>query len=200
MAFGVAAQSLQLANVNYPGIYCRFDPNCNVTPREQSDTYASTNVPITCVLESRSFSGNSQDSQGQYGYEYRITLNNNTANSAGGTAVTNVLTVDSLALHFGQPDTFAFGMHASNEVWVVTTGGPAGLPPASVELSGQRVFIHFAPPLTLETDTDQTTNTCYIGMISDRAPEMTTAIISGSTQDPDKGTLSFKAKLQAQTP
>lgn len=140
------------------------------------------------------------DSQGRYGYEYRITLNNNGTSGAFGATVTNVLTVNTLALQFGPPDPFAFGMHASNQVWVVTDGGPAGLAPASADLSGQTVTFHFDPPLTLETDTDQTTNTLYFGMMSDGAPQTTTAILTGSAQDPVYGTLPFSAKLQAQAP
>lgn len=196
LAAGASAQSLQLVNANYPGIYCHFDPNCNVSATGQSETYFATNVPVTCVLESRSFPGNSQDSQGRYGYEYRITLNNNNRL----TMDTNVLTINSLTLKFGMPDPFAFAMHASNYVWVVTTGGPAGLAPSSADMTGQKVTIHFNPPLTLQTDTDQTTNTLYFGMISDGGPEVTKAILSGSTQDPVKGTMPFKAFLNAQTP
>src|SRR5580700_653269 len=106
LAAGASAQSLQLQSVNYPGIYCRFDPSCNISPTEQSDTYSPSNMAATCVLESRSFPGNSMDSQGQYGYEYRLTLNSN------GATGTNVMTVDSLTLKFGEPIPFAFGMHA----------------------------------------------------------------------------------------
>ena len=195
LAAGAFAQSLQLQSVNYPGIYCRFDPSCNVSPAEQLDTYAPTNMAVTCVLESRSFPGNSMDSQGQYGYEYRLTLNNN------GATGTNVMTVNSLTLKFGEPAPFAFGMHASNDVWAVTTGGPAGLTPSSADLSGKQVIVHFNPPLTLETETDQTTNTCYFGMVSYGAPQMTQATVSGALQDADQtNTTSFDIPLNAQTP
>jgi hypothetical protein len=193
LAAGAAAQSLQLQSVNSPGIYCRFDPSCNVSPSTQSDTYSPSNMAVTCVLESRSFPGNSMDSQGQYGYEYRLTLNNN------GAVGTNVLTVDSLTLKFGGPIPFAFGMHASNQVWMVTAGGPDGLAPSSADLNDKQVIIHFNPALTLETDTDQTAATCYFGMVSSGAPQTTTAILTGSAKDPVYGTIPFKAILNAQT-
>ncbi len=194
LAVGVSAQSLRLASVNSPGIYCRFDPGCNVTPTAQSDTYAPSNMAVTCVLESRSFPGNSMDSQGQYGYEYRLTLNNN------GATGTNVMTVDSLTLKFGEPAPFAFGMHASNQVWMVTAGGPAGLTPSSAKLDGEQIIFYFNPALTLETDTDQTTNTCYFGMVSHGAPQITRALLSGSLQYPDNTTTPYDILLNAQTP
>lgn len=196
LAAGASAQSLQLVNANSPGIYCHFDPNCNVSSTAQSDTFTPTNLAATCVLESRSFPGNSQDSQGQYGFEYRITLNNIGAL----TTDTNILTVDSLTLKFGVPVPFAFGLHASNQVWVVASGGPIGLAPGSADLADDNVTIHFNPPLMLQTDTDQTTNTCYFGLISDKAPESSTAVLSGSTQDPVDGKVPFTVFLNAQAP
>jgi hypothetical protein len=108
--------------------------------------------------------------------------------------------VSSLTLNFSDPQPFAFGEHASNFVWALTSDGPVGLAPASADTDGKKVTIHFDPPLTLNTSSDQTTNTCYFGMISASAPETTTAMVSGSTQDPVNGTVSFKTKLQAQTP
>jgi hypothetical protein len=189
-----SAQSLRVANANYPGIYCRFSSNCEVSPAEQSDSYAPTNVAVTCVLASRSFPGTSADSNGHYGYEYQLTLNNN------GSTDTNVLTVESLTLNFGEPDPFAFGGHASNRVWVVVSGGPVGVAPASADLAGSKVIIHFDPPLILSTDTDQSTNTCYFGMMSPGAPKMTWAILAGSTKDPLNGMVPFKLRVKAQTP
>ncbi len=194
LAISASAQSLRMANANYPGIYCRFSSNCQVSPTEQSDSFAPTNVPITCVLVSRSFPGTSADSNGHYGYEYQLTLNNN------GSTDTNVLAVESLTLNFGEPDYFAFASHASNQAWVVISGGPAGVAPASADCTGSKVIFHFDPPLTLSTDTDQSTNTCYFGMMSPGAPKMTRAVLTGSTEDPLNGTASFKAKLQAQGP
>jgi hypothetical protein len=195
LAVGVSAQSLQFVNANYPGIYCRFNPSCSVSLAQQSDSFTPTNVPATCVLMSRNFPGASTDSTGRYGYEYEVTIN-----SDGQTSETNIVTVNSLTLDFGDPDYFAFGGHASNQVWVVVAGGPVGLAPGSASQGGKKVTISFDPPLTLETQSDQTTNTFVFGMISDGAPETTTAILSGSAQDPVKGTVPFKAKLQAQTP
>jgi hypothetical protein len=192
---GAGAQSLQFVNANYPGIYCRFNPNCNVSPTEQSDSFTPTNVAATCVLMSRSFPGTSTDSSGRYGYEYQLTINNN-----GQTTDTNIVTVNSLTLAFGAPDYFAFAEHASNQVWVVMAGGPVGLAPGSASTDGKQVTVSFDPPLTLQTQSDQTTNTLVFGMMSDGAPETTTAILTGSAQDPVGGTISFKAKLQAQTP
>lgn len=144
---------------------------------------------------SRSFPGASIDSTGRYGYEYQVTINNNSQ-----TTETNIVMVNSLTLDFGDPDYFAFGGHASNQVWVVVAGGPVGLAPGSLSQAGKKVTVSFDPPLTLETQSDQTTNTFIFGMISGGAPETTTAILSGSAQDPVNGTVSFKAKLQAQTP
>ena len=196
VAVGASAQSLQLLNVNYPGIYCRFDPNCQVTPSEQSSSFTPTNVDATCVLESRSFLGTTPNTQGRYGYEYQLTIT-----SDGLTTDTNVVTVKSLTLNFGgAPDNFAFGGHASNQVWVVTSGGPAGLAPGSADVEDTNVVIAFDPPLTLNTETDQTTNTLYFGMQSSGPAELTTAILTGWAQDPVKGKVEFKAEVQAQTP
>ena len=196
IAVGASAQSLQTLNVNYPGIYCRFSPNCQVTATEQSSSYIPTNVEATCVLESRSFPGASMDTQGRYGYEYQLTISTD-----GQTTDTNIVTVKSLTLDFGgPPDSFAFGGHASNQVWVVTSGGPAGLAPASADVEDTNVVIAFDPPLTLNMETDQTTNTLYFGMLSGGPPEMTTAILTGWAQDPVKGKVEFQANVQAQTP
>lgn len=194
-AAGVSGQSLEFIGANYPGIYCRFNANCQVSPTEQSDSFTPTNVAASCVLMSRSFPGTSMDSTGRYGYEYEVTINSN-----GQTSDTNVVAVNSLTLDFGAPDYFAFGGHASNEVWVVMAGGPVGLGPESASMDGKKVTFSFDPPLTLQTQTDQTTNTFVFGMISDGGPEVTTAILSGTAQDPANGTVPFKAELRAQTP
>jgi hypothetical protein len=196
LAAGVSAQSLQFIGANYPGIYCRFSPSCNITPTVQSDSFTPTNVAATCVLMSRSFPGASSDTSGRYGYEYEVTINN----SGGLTTDTNIVTVDSLTLKFGDADYFAFAEHASNQVWVVMAGGPVGLGPESASADGKKIHFSFDPPLTLQTQTDQTTNSFVFGMISDGAPEVTTAILTGTTQDPTNGTVEFTAKLQAQTP
>lgn len=196
LTVGAGAQSLNFVNVNYPGIYCHFSPDCQVSPTEQSGSFTPTNAAVTCTLESRSFPGSTMNSSGQYGYEYQITINNN----GNGLTETNLVTVDSLTLNFGQPAYFAFGMHASNVVWVVASGGPAGLAPASADISGKNVTFQFNPPLVLSTATDQTTNTCVFGMASSGAPESTLATLTGTAQDPVNGTVSFKAKVPAQTP
>lgn len=195
IASPAVAQSLQMVNANYPGIYCRFDPSCNVSPAQQTDTFAPTNVAATCVLMSRSFAGNSVDTKGRYGYEYEVTIN-----SGGQTTDTNLVTVDTLTLKFGELDYFPFSERASNQVWMVIAGGPAGLAPGSATSDGSKVIISFSPPLTLNTQTDQTTNTLVFGMMSDAPPETTTAILTGSAWDPVGGNVAFKAKLQAQTP
>jgi len=195
LAVGVSAQSLQIINANYPGIYCRFSSSCNVSPNEQSDSFTPTNVAATCILMSRSFAGTSQDTSGKYGYEYQVTINNN-----GQTSDTNVVTVNSLTLKFSDPDYFAFASRASNQVWSVIAGGPSGLAPGSATQNGNKVTISFNPPLTLETQSDQTTNTLVFGLMSDGGPETTTAILNGVAQDPVNGPVPFKAKLQAQTP
>ncbi|HEV2331471.1 MAG TPA: hypothetical protein VGY56_22030 [Verrucomicrobiae bacterium] len=195
LAAGISAQSLQIINANYPGIYCRFSPNCNVSPNEQSDSFMPTNVAAACVLMSRSFAGSSIDTSGKYGYEYQVTIKN-----SGQTSDTNIVTVNSLTLKFGDPDYFAFASRASNQVWSVIAGGPSGLAPGSATQNGNKVTISFSPPLTLDTSSDQTTNTLVFGLISDAGPETTTAILNGVAQDPVNGPVPFKAKLQAQTP
>jgi hypothetical protein len=197
LAVSASAQSLQMDNVNYPGIYCRFNATCQVSPTEQSGSFTPTNVAATCVLESRTFPGASVDTQGDFGYEYQLTINNNGAS----TTDSNIVTVVSVTLDFASaPNTFAFGGHASNQVWVVTSGGPAGLAPDSVVMDDTNITIAFDPPLSLNTQTDQTTNTLYIGMLAGGPPEITKAILTGWAQDPVNGRVAFKAKVQAQTP
>ena len=83
-AVGVSAQSLQMVNANYPGIYCRFDPNCQVSANEQSDSITATNGAASCVLMSRSFPGTSLDTQGRYGYEYQLTITGNSQATCSG--------------------------------------------------------------------------------------------------------------------
>jgi len=196
VALGASAQSLQMQNVNYPGIYCRFNATCQVSPTVQSGSYTPTNASATCVLASRTFPGASIDTQGLYGYEYQLTIN-----SSGLATGTNIVTVNSLALNFGvAPNVFAFGDHASNQVWVVTIGGPAGLAPASAEMDETNVVINFDPPLTLDAQTDQTTNTLYFGMLAGGPPEMTKATLKGWVLDPENNKLPFNAKVDAQTP
>jgi hypothetical protein len=193
LAAGVCAQSLQMVNANYPGIYCRFDPSCKVSANEQSDSFTPTNDVGTCVLMSRSFPGTSLDTQGRYGYEYQLTIDSN-----GQTPDTNILTVNSLSLTFGNPDYFSFATRASNQVWMVIAGGPTGLAPTSASMDGSKVVFSFDPPLSLNALTDQSTNTLVFGMMSDGTPESITAILLGSTYDPQHGAVSFKAKLRAQ--
>jgi hypothetical protein len=194
LAAGAQAQSLRFISTAYPNIYGHFSANSQVTPAEQYDTFTPTNVAVTCTLESRSFPGTTQNATGQYGYEYQLTLNN------GGTTDSNTLSVSSLKLEFPDPQPFAFGLHASNYVWVVTSGGPVGLAPSDANGDGKTVTFDFDPPLALSTQTDQSTNTFYFGLISLGAPQITKAILEGTTEDPVNGNLPFKARLQAQTP
>jgi hypothetical protein len=195
VAAGLHAQSLKLLNVNDPGIYCRFSPDCQVAPAEKSSSFTPTNLAATCVLESRSFAGKSMNTAGTYGYEYRITLNNAGESGAG------FLTVDSLALSFDVPVTFPFGGHANNQVWVVATGGPGAVAPGSAVASGTNVVFQFNPPLVLATQNGQSTGTYFFGMVSTNGPRVTTAVITGSAQT-STNTLpvSFTGELPACTP
>jgi hypothetical protein len=185
---------LKLLNVNDPGIYCRFSPDCHVAATETSSLFTPTNLDATCVLESRSFPGTTPNSAGTYGYEYRVILNN------AGARGTNFLTVDSLALDFDSPQYFAFGEHASNQVWVVTTGGPGNISPSSPAFSGTNVVFHFSPPLVLATATSQSVSTLRFGMVSTTGPRVTTAVIKGSTQTPPDAEVPFAEELPARTP
>jgi len=195
LAFGASAQSLKFVSANYPGIYCRFSPDCQVSPAEQSDNFAPSNSEATCTLESRSFPGSTMDSAGLYGYEYRITINDNNSMD------TNVVTVNSLTLKFGEPGYFPFGGHASNQLWVVTRGGPDGYAPTGASVNGQKVVVSFDPPIALDASTNQSAGSLYFGMVSSNAPEVTKAILTGSAQDPANGAaVPFTATLQAQTP
>jgi hypothetical protein len=204
LAAGASAQSLRLVNASYPGIYCRFSANCEISPTEQSATFVPTNAAAACVLKSRTFPGTSMDSNGRYGYEYQIVLNNSgSANSSmgnNGATGTNSVAIDSLKLNFGEPLPFAFGEHASNQVWMVTIDGPVGAAPSSADMDGSNVVIHFDPPLVLDLQNDQSTNTAYFGMVAGSAPEITTAILSGTATDPVYGAVSFEAEVQTQTP
>jgi hypothetical protein len=193
LAAGASAQSLRFISTG-SGVYCHFNAGCSVSPSEQSDSASVTNVPVTCVLKSRTFPGTSQNSQGTYGYEYQITLDNN------GSSDTNVVTVDSLALDFGDPLPFAYGEHASNYVWVLASDGPVGVAPTGCNVSDQKVTFQFSPPITLATQTDQSTNTFYFGLVGGSAPATTTAMLSGSVQGSTNDSAPFKLKLQAQTP
>ncbi len=193
-AAGLQAQSLKLLNVNDPGIYCRFSPDCHVTPVVTSSSFTPTNLAATCVLESRSFAGSGMDTAGVFGYEYRIVLNN------AGAQGDNVLTVESLTLNFESPQYFAFGGHASNQVWVVATGGPGSLAPGSASLSGTNVVVKFDPPVILATKTNQNTGTYYFGMISTGQPRVTKAIVTGSAQALPDAPVPFERELPARTP
>jgi hypothetical protein len=187
LAAGASAQSLRFISAG-TGVYYHFNPGGQVSPAEQSDSAAITNSPVTCVLKSRTFPGSSMDSQGTYGYEYEILLNGN------GSTDTNAVTVDSLSLNFGNPLPFAYGEHASNYVWVLTSGGPAGVAPSACNVSDKNVTFQFNPPLTLDTQTNQSANTVYFGIIGGSAPATTTATLTGSASTP------FTLTLQAQTP
>ena len=193
-AAGLQAQSLKLLNVTDQGIYCRFSPDCHVSPVETSSTFTPTNLAATVELQSRSFAGNGIDAAGTYGFEYRIVLNN------AGAQGDSLLTVDSLTLSFDSPQYFAFGGHASNQVWVVATGGPGGLAPGSASLSGTNVVVKFNPPVILATKTNQSTGTYYFGMISTGQPRVTTAVVTGSAQASPDAPIPFEGELPARTP
>jgi hypothetical protein len=193
LAAGASAQSLRFISAG-TGIYCHFSDSCQVTPTVQSDTVTATNSEVACTLVSRSFAGTSQNAQGQYGYEYQVSLSNN------GSTGTNTVTVNSLTLKFGEPQPFAFGEHASNYVWVLTSGGPVGPAPDLASAADNKVTFTFTSPLALDPAADQSTNTCYFGLVSAGAPEITTAILSGSVAGGTNGVTAFTAELQAQTP
>jgi hypothetical protein len=194
VAASIHAQSLQLLNTSYPGILCHFSGDCNVTLTSHSSSFDLTNLAVTCVLESRSFPGNSMDAKGAYGYEYRVILNNN------GERGTSYLTVDSLTLNFDSLQSFAFGQHASNQVWIVASGGPGSVAPGSVGIVETNVVVQFTPPLVLATLTNKSISTYFFGMASMSRPHITTAIISGSTQTPPDAAIPFKAEIDARTP
>ena len=194
LVLGTSAQAMKFISVNYPGIYCHFAQGCQVSPAEQSDNFAPSNSEATCTLESRSFPGSTIDSTGQYGYEYRVTINDNNPND------TNIVTVDSLTLKFGEPAYFPFGGHASNQLWVVTSGGTDGYAPTGASVNGQKVVITFDPPIALDASTNQSAGSLYFGMVSSNAPEVTKATLTGSVQDYTNDPVPFSATLQAQTP
>ena len=112
----------------------------------------------------------------------------------------NLLTVESLTLNFVSPRNFAFGGHASNQVWVVATGGPGNLAPGSVSFVDTNVVVRFNPPIILATKTNQSTGTYYFGMMSTNPPRVTTAIIMGSAQASAGAPVPFKEELPARTP
>jgi hypothetical protein len=188
--FLAAGASAQMKFVDRgDNVYCRFSPNCQISPVEKTDSYVTTNEEATCILESRSFPGTTMNTQGQYGYEYRITLNGNGTGS-------NVVKVSSLTLKFPDPQFFSYGFTASNQVWIV--GSDTGLVPSGADQSDKDVTFNFSPPITL-TPSGESTNTCLFGMVSYGAPQITTAILTGSTRGAN-GAVEFKAELQAQTP
>jgi hypothetical protein len=212
VALGAAADSLTIISVNSPGIYCRFSANCQPSATVQSDSVATTNDAATCVLMSRTFAGTTMSSSGQYGYEYQLTLNNNNNSDyknnsyvPGGAfnqAITNLVTINTLTLDFDQPLPFAFGGRASNQVWVVNglnmaSPGPA---PGSADSSGKQVTFNFDPPLVLNAQTTQTISTCPFGLVSVTPPQISTAFLSGFTQDPVNGTEPVMIKLRVQMP
>src|SRR5215472_12507798 len=80
LAAGASAQSMKFVDRG-ANVYCRFSPNCQISPTEKTDSYVTTNDEATCILESRSFPGTTMNTQGQYGYEYRLTLNGNETGS-----------------------------------------------------------------------------------------------------------------------
>jgi hypothetical protein len=197
LAAVASAQSMRFVSVG-PGIYCHFDANCSVSPTTQSETFSVSNVAATCVLESRSFAGDSIGSSGQYGFEYRLTLNNNGATTM---TDTNIVTVSSLTLDFGAPAYFAFGGHASNQVWTVNAVGvDTNAAPSSANVAGNTVSFEFDPPLTLDTSAAQSAATCYFGLVSSNAPGTATATLIGSATDPVHGAVPFQATLQTQAP
>jgi len=193
-AVEIHAQSLQIKNVSAPGIYCHFNPGCGVSPEQTSASFTAPNLMVSCVLQSRSFEGATMNAAGTYGYEYSLTLNND------GERGTNFFTVNSLTLDFDSPQPFAFGNHASNQVWVVTDGGPGTVAPGSVNFSGTNVVIQFDPPLVLATITNKAVSTYSFGLISTSKPRVTTALLDGSTQSPPDDSVSFEAEMRARTP
>ena len=172
-------------------IYCRFSPNCQVSPTVQTDSYTTTNGAVTCALVSRSFPGTTMNTQGQFGYEYQLTLNGNNSMSS------NVVTVSAMTLKFGDPIYFSYGFTASNQVWTIASG--TDIVPTAAEQAGRKVTFYFEPPITV-TQAGQSTNTCFFGMQSAGAPQTTTAILYGSVTDATNGVTAFQAPVQVQTP
>jgi hypothetical protein len=191
LAAGASAQSMKFVDRG-ANVYCRFSPNCQISPVTRTDSWTTTNGAATCVLESRSFPGTTPNTQGQYGYEYQLTLNSN------GAMESNVVTVSSLTLNFPDPQYFSYGLTSSNQVWIV--GSDTGIVPSDASPSGKDVTFSFSPPIILSSSS-QGTNTCSFGMVSSNAPAITTAILTGSTTGPANSVAEpFKAELQAQTP
>jgi hypothetical protein len=191
LAAGASAQSMKFVDRG-ANVYYRFSQNGQVSPTVQTDTYTTTNGEATAILESRSFAGTTMNTQGQYGYEYRLTLNS-TASTA-----TNVVTVHALTLKFADPLYFSYGFTASNQVW--TIAGDTDIVPAGADQSGKNVTFYFDPPITVTTRSTQSTNTCLFGMVSDLAPQSSMAILSGTVKDATNAPLDFHVQMQAQTP
>ncbi len=88
-----------------------------------------------------------------------------------------MVTVSALTLKFAEPLYFAYGFTASNQVWTIASG--TDIVPTAASQSGKKVTFFFDPPITL-TQNDQSTNTCLFGMVSENAPQTTSAILYGS--------------------
>jgi hypothetical protein len=202
VAVGVHAGSLKIVNVNFPAIFCLFNTNCTSLVNDSTSPVTLTNVAVTGYLQSRTFKGLPGTAEaGQYGYAYRIVLNN----LAGSSTNSNVK-ISSLAMAYGAISSFSYNGQASNQVWVATKGGLGTVGPSSVSFtnSGFGNFImvgfNFNPPIFLAGGTNQGASSYFFGVISSRAPTNATAVISGTVQLSPGKSVPFNLHLPVRTP
>lgn len=179
----VHATPLKVVKVNASTFNCLFNSNCTVavnnlvtpfvtnmppyTVNPTNPPQTETNLALSGYLQSRTFKGQPGTPEaGLTAYEYRLVLQHLTKTTGIKGVSRKSFSINSLAFNFSPYSSFNYNKQASNQVWVVTSGGPGSVGLSSAVASGSKVTFNFNPPLTFLSASNQESSSYFFGMLS----------------------------------
>ncbi len=157
LAQAAAAQPMNIVTVGAPAINCLFSASCSVVVSDHATPFLGG-----AFLQSRNFQGQpGSPLAGKWVYEYRLDLTNATA-AAAAPAVTSMSIQVPPTLPAAD---FNGDGNATDNLFVVTSGGLGTVGPSSANLYGDTLHVIFAPPVPGGT------TSYFFGFISDTPPQ-----------------------------
>jgi hypothetical protein len=158
-------QSPKIVDVNAPTYNCLFSTNCIIVVNDTTSSLTNNLEPMQPIsvggfLQSRTFQGQPGTAEaGNYGYEYRLVLNQLSGASS--------ISIDSMKLdNFGSVSPITYNGQPNNKVWVVTSGGLGSVGPTSAAFNGSEITFNFSSPLTFVSGASQESSSYFYGMAS----------------------------------
>lgn len=160
LAHAAAAQPMNIVTVGAPAINCLFNTSCSVVVSDHT-------APVLGggFLQSRTFQAQpGSPMAGKWVYQYRLDLTNATAAAAAPAVTSMSIQVPSIPAADFNGDG-----NATDNLFVVTSGGLGTVGPSSANLYGDTLHVMFAPPVPGGT------TSYFFGFLSDTQPQETNA-------------------------